>query len=252
MKKDEPTLSFCVTCKNRFHQISQTLRRNLTENEADKERIEFILVDFGSMDGLREWVLSEFRSELQQNYLIYYYTEELPYWHASVAKNTAHRLARHDIVVNLDCDNYTGERGGRHVMDTMLRHGIEQTVLHQFNNQLYEGSYGRIGVTKKNFMAAGGYDESFEPMGYQDGDLIARLNLSGLKRILDSDETYSETIPNSKEESIRHTGSKLSWNEMHYRNLSRSMTNITAGRLVANGGKAVIGIERNLIRCGLG
>lgn len=93
-------------------QIQQTLPQNIADNMEDKDKVELVLVDFGSQDGLQEWIADNFEKEIEEGFLKYYYTEELPYWHASIAKNTAHYLASHDIVVNLDCDNYTGPHGG--------------------------------------------------------------------------------------------------------------------------------------------
>ncbi|MDR2773869.1 MAG: hypothetical protein LBC19_03840, partial [Tannerella sp.] len=79
--KQKTVLSFCITCKNRIHQIKQTLRKNLDDNVLCRDFIEFVLVDFGSTDGHREWILSEFTDELDSGYLRYYYTEALPFWH---------------------------------------------------------------------------------------------------------------------------------------------------------------------------
>ena len=47
----------CITCMNRIHQIKQTLKKNLNYNINSKHKIEFIIVDFGSSDGLKEYVL---------------------------------------------------------------------------------------------------------------------------------------------------------------------------------------------------
>ena len=113
------TLSFCITCKNRLHQIRQTLPQNLKDNQDAKDVIEFVLVDLGSTDGLHEWVKGTFADEMAAGYLKYYYTEELPLWHTSIAKNTAHIYANNLIVVNLDCDNFTGKDGGLFVIDNM-------------------------------------------------------------------------------------------------------------------------------------
>lgn len=117
-----PSPSFCITCKNRFHQISKTLRRNLDDNRLFKGLIEFILVDFGSTDGLYSWITNNFKHKMEEGYLKYYYTDELPYWHCSIAKNTSHLLAKNKILVNLDCDNYTGYNGGRFVIRQWLKH----------------------------------------------------------------------------------------------------------------------------------
>ena len=39
---------------------------------------------------------------------VYSTNGQMPYWHASVAKNTSHRAATEDILVNVDGDNLIG------------------------------------------------------------------------------------------------------------------------------------------------
>ena len=97
-------LSFCITCMNRFNQISKTLLTNLNDNK--NEKVEFVLVDFNSSDGLKEYILNnkDFEKYLNTKQLRYFSTKELIHWHASIAKNTAHKLAKGKYVVNLDCD----------------------------------------------------------------------------------------------------------------------------------------------------
>lgn len=53
MESPRPSLSFCITCKNRLAQIKQTLRQNLEDNRYGRDKIEFVLVDFGSTDYVR-------------------------------------------------------------------------------------------------------------------------------------------------------------------------------------------------------
>lgn len=227
-----PTLSFCITCKNRFHQISQTLRKNLDDNWLHREWIDFILVDFGSTDGLKNWVLNNFQDDLLSGYLKYYYTEELPNWHASIAKNTAHRLVTHEILVNLDCDNYTGYHGGQFVIRQFLQN--RNIILHQFGGDVYDGSYGRIGVLKKYFDCIGGYDESFGPMGYQDADLIERLKRTGLEYRYEGDIRFCRAILNTKEEGLAYTNISMDYETMVFLNRRKSAENINNGRLIAN------------------
>lgn len=78
---------------------------------------EFVLVDFGSADGLQDWIYENFIGDIRSGYLKYYYTEEMEDWHASIAKNTTHLLASNEIITNLDCDNYSGVNGGKFVID---------------------------------------------------------------------------------------------------------------------------------------
>lgn len=132
-----PKLSFCITCMNRLNQIKETLPQNLRDNILFNEKIEFIVVDFAT-PGLQQWIKSEFEEELRSGYLKYYYTEELRYWHASIAKNTAHLLANNDILVNLDCDNYTGYNGGWFVICQFLKYGMN-LVLHQESGDPFGG-----------------------------------------------------------------------------------------------------------------
>ena len=240
------TLSFCITCMNRFHQIRYTLRQNLEDNKEFKDLIEFVLVDFGSTDGLQEWVAENFVQEIEEGYLKYYYTEEMKTWHNCIAKNTTHILANNQIVVNLDCDNFTGKNGGLFVIDAMIKNGWEKTVLHQYGNELGDGTFGRIALSKANFLKLGGYDESLEPAGYQDLDLYARAQKMGLNYINISDKRYSRAILNTKAETIVNTFSELSWEEMHEYNRQLSIKNIASGKLTANTDKDHIGVIDNI------
>ena len=240
-----PTLSFCITCKNRSHQIRQTLRQNLEDNKLYQEYIEFVRVDFGSTDGLREWILSDFQPELSSGYLRYYYTDALPCWHASIAKNTAHRCAANEIVVNLDCDNFTGYLGGRYVIEQFYSHRMD-IVFHQFGGGgINDGSYGWIAVLRKYFDQLCGYDESFEPMSFHDKDLIERLMRFGLSYLLKPDKAYNRAVCNTKEEGLVNTGSSKNYQSMHFSNMKLSARHLSEGRLIAN--NAHYGIREHLI-----
>ena len=46
---------------NRFHQIEQTLLKNLEDNWEDRDDIEFLLMDINIKDGFREWIRTKFR-----------------------------------------------------------------------------------------------------------------------------------------------------------------------------------------------
>ena len=230
---DIPSLSFCITCKNRFHQVQHTLLKNLGDNRMYKHLIEFVLVDFGSKDGLQDWIKNNCIKYIKEGYLKYYYTDELTHWHASIAKNTAHIYASNSLLVNLDCDNFTGPNGGKYLIRQFMKLG-EGIVLHQFSGDFKDGSYGRIAVHRKYFMAIRGYDESFEPMAYQDLDLIKRLLKSGLKYILIPDTRYNKAIRNTTTDSMKNTNSELEWAQMDLINKIRSDTNALEARIRAN------------------
>jgi hypothetical protein len=193
--------------------------------------VEFVLVDFGSEDGLKMWINNTFRKELETGYLRYHYSEDLPLWHMSKAKNIAHHLAKNEILVSLDCDNYTGYRGGKFVLEQF--YPDEKIIFHQFG-EYKDGSCGRISVLRDFFKKVGGYDESFEPMGYQDIDLIMRLKLSGLRYVRNGDRKYNAAEKNTKEDSIKNTGSNLTWEEMEWKNRQKSYENIRNRNCIVN------------------
>jgi hypothetical protein len=201
------------------------------------------LVDFGSTDGLKEWGLANFEHEMESGYLKYFYTEELTDWHASIAKNTSHWCAQNEIVVNLDCDNYTGYEGGQFIINRFLQN--ENIILHQFSGKWGDGSCGRIAVLRKFFDYLGGYDESFEPMGYQDIDLILRCASAGLEYIRCEMPISNIAIKNTKEESICNTNAKIPYSVMNDLNRRKSVKNIDEGILIANNGS--YGIRKNVM-----
>lgn len=248
MEPFQLSLSFCITCKNRLHQIRQTLRKNLEDNRKYTDVIEFVLVDFGSTDGLQKWVEDNFVDDIESGYLKYYYTEELPYWHASVAKNTSHILAKNEILVNLDCDNFTGKEGGKFILDKMMEYELYSPVIHQFSNEFGDGSFGRIAIAKRDFLSIGGYDESLEAYGYEDVNLLQRLWLRGYGYIHLADEKYNKAIPNTKEEGIENMDTDLTWREMIRKSRLISFQNITSGKIIANKAKGYIGIIKNIYR----
>lgn len=246
MESPRPSLSFCITCKNRLAQIKQTLRQNLEDNRYGRDKIEFVLVDFGSTDGLQEWLEKNFLEDIESGYLNCFYTDELPYWHASIAKNTAHFWAKNDIVVNLDCDNFTGPKGGKFIIDKMIKYGQHHTFIHQFSNEVGDGSFGRIAVSRKNFFMMGGYDESLGPYGCEDVNLLQRLWLKGYAYIHLPDKRYCKAIPNTKTEGISNVDTDLEWWQLIQKSRRKSLENITSGKLLANKNKGHVGIISNI------
>lgn len=232
-------ISFCMHVKNRCEQLKQTLAQNLKDNRDHSDLIEFVLVDFASSDTPLEWILSNFRKEVEQKYLKLYKIFDFPFWHASIAKNTSHYLSEGDILVNLDCDNFTGFRGGKHLLDIFDKEDV--VAAHQFcQKEWFSGNYGRISIRREVFDELGGYNESFLNMGYQDTDLLKRIELKypdGLA--LEPDPKYNKAIANEKEKSIENVPADLKqkgffW--MNDRNKESSKQNLKKNELISNEG----------------
>ena len=231
-------LSFCISCMNRFKQIKQTLPKNLNDNYEDKESVEFILVDFNSNDGLYDFVLENFKSQIEEGYLKFYFTKELTSWHASIAKNTSHVLSESDIIVTLDADNFTGVRGGKVILEQFEKIGRNH-LIHQFSGTFNKGDFGRICFFREDFLKAGGYDETFMPMAYQDSDMIQRLNKLKVKTKEFRNKEFNKCITNTKADSIVNCNSSKSWEEMLTINCNRSKYRIENKIYVANKGKKI-------------
>lgn len=224
-------LSFCITCMNRLDQIKKTLPQNLKDNKYHQKDIEFVLVDFGT-ENLKEWILENFKSELDSNYLVYYYTDELKFWHSPIAKNTSHLLASGKYLVNLDCDNYTGYEGGNWVLKQFEKY--DNLLIHQSLNIFESGTMGRIGMSRENFLKLGGYNQQFKPMGHQDGDIINRGKKLGLNYQNLTNQTYNKALLNDKDRSVENCQHQYHYKNMMKVNMFISQFNIKSNELKAN------------------
>ena len=238
---DLKKITFAISVLNRTEQIEETLPKNLEDNFIDRDRVEFVLVDFGSNDGFRDWIrFQNFKKYIESGYFKYYETDKMKSWRASIAKNTAIHFATGEVVVTLDCDNYTGMRGGDFILSTFKKNNYD-CIMHQFDWNSQGGNFGRIALTKNKFNELGGYDQTMLPMGYQDWDLIKRSQALGLKYVNDVNKQYNIAIKNAggKKLSIANTSKKhkeLGWNEMNRLNKLKSHLNIYSNKLIVNDG----------------
>jgi hypothetical protein len=161
-------ISFCQTCRNRLWQVKQTLSFNLTSLG---EGHEIVLVDYGSTDGLSEWIWGGFREEIAGGRLVFFEVKNKVAWNSPRAKNLAHRLSRGAYLFNLDADNFITPEDLAHITQARRR----SEPCHQWTGVWGDGSYGRIGMHRQLFFGLGGYDEAMLPMAGQDFDLIQRL-----------------------------------------------------------------------------
>lgn len=165
-----PSIGFCTTCRNRLWQLKQTLPLNSQTIENTPHSI--FLVDYGSTDGLADWIWLHFKTQIEQGKLHFFEVKNPVRWHMSKAKNLAHRISSCDYLFSLDGDNFLTKSDLEKIQE-VARLNI---ACHQFTGN-YDGSRGRVGVPKDIFKSLGGYDESMLPMGYQDADFVNRISL---------------------------------------------------------------------------
>lgn len=164
----EHAIAFCVTSRNRLWQLSQTLKLNLLKLKDDQM---ISLVDYGSSDGLSDWIWNNFEPFIKNKKLLFFEVLNKVYWSCPRAKNLSHRLANAKYLFNLDADNRIDD----HDIELITQAANLNRVIHQFSGHWPDGSYGRIGLSKELFEKIGGYDESLLAMGGQDVDLLRRI-----------------------------------------------------------------------------
>ena len=182
-------LSFCIPNYNRFDHIKKTLSTNLVDNIEDEEDVEFIIIDFSGE--CEEWVRGNFSNELDREYLRYFRRDLGRAWHFGRAKNFFKEVISSRIYASLDGDNYTGYRGGKHIIDVFRQYNF-RCVFHQFSGTWKDGSCGRISLPAEIYRSTG-YDPLFFPRGYDDLDCI----LTTLKNNPDLTYVHYDGIENA-------------------------------------------------------
>lgn len=223
------SVSFCTTCRNRLQHLEQTLGHNLNALADCSVPTELLLLDYGSSDGLEDWLKSHHWDAVESGRICVYRTDEPVYYDSSHAKNVIHRLGRHDLLCNLDADNFLADG----FIEEMLRLLSTADNLVLFGRG---GSRGRVVIRQDDFHTLGGYDEDFIGWGHDDVDLTRRAAASLGRVELKMDRQFDRYI--------KH-GHLLRTQEMPFKNIGRSrernkrlsLANVAARRFVANAGR---------------
>lgn len=226
MNNKKIKISYCTTCHNRLWQLALTLKNNLLNLRRNEE---LVLVNYGSKDGLNRYIENNdlCHKYILENKLKYIEVLNVDKYDCSKAKNIAHRFANGQMLVNLDADNFNTRI--RNVVLNTNNHN--KLLIHLWANSDYNGTYGKICISKNNFFKLGGYDESFLPIAYQDGDLIERAKRLNIPYLLKP--ISAKIIENNIKEKSENTGFS-DWWECFYKNKEKSENNISNNKIVAN------------------
>jgi len=203
-------ISFCTTCMNRLHHLVNTLPSNL--QVASSINSEIVLLDYGSTDGLAEWVWNswgQLQSFVQSGRFRFIRTDEPKYFWAAHAKNVTHRAATGDILCNLDADNY-------------LVPGYPEFLYNSFSEDRKiivpsspkdpdgnNGTCGKIAVTKESFYSVNGYDESQDQgWGWDDTNFQFRARMHNNLRIVPCSICFNKVISHSNDERVANYRNK--------------------------------------------
>lgn len=197
-------LSLVTSVFNRLWQLKDTLPKNL-EAIRNFPDVEIVLVDFGGTDSddIVTMIERDFSYDLLSGRLKYYRAiDPWKKFHMATAKNVAHRLASHEYLFSIDADNYVSPED----LDLVLQHfslhpdgifhqttGCAPLSHRQWDHYqlfpspqdyhdgevIWDGSCGRIGISKKRFETVNGYNENFIGMGMDDIDFLIRSIRTG-------------------------------------------------------------------------
>ncbi|MGS2762891.1 glycosyltransferase family 2 protein [Sinomicrobium sp. M5D2P9] len=194
-------ISFCTVCMNRLEYLKQTLPQNIKDNLSYPD-VEFVVLNYNSTDGLDTWINNEMRGYLEDKTLIYAETRKPCYFRRSHAKNIAAKMATGDIICNVDADNYLGEGFAAYVNDHFSKK--PNSFLSVNKNAFSKDCYGRICVPKKHFTTITGYDESMVGYGFEDFDLVNRLEILGLEASHIGSDTFLKVIRHDNESRLKN------------------------------------------------
>jgi len=222
------SISICTTAMDRLEDVQKTLEKNIQDN-ASYPDIEFVLLDYNSKDGLSKWIKARMMGYIEDGILNYYRTEEPKYYSMAHSRNLAFRLARGQIVNNVDADSFTCPGFAGYI--NKLANQIPDKCIFAKGRRMIRG---RLGFYKDEFInSLGGYDESFEGYGHDDHDIVHRAWGLGFKMAWFGSKYFSKT------ESPKHQTSNYkdkNWKYTEMRNKTLSFLNIALGKFRANMG----------------
>jgi glycosyltransferase involved in cell wall biosynthesis len=221
---------------NRLEDIMITLPANIGAN-ADYPKLEFVLLDYNSSDGLGHWVKRKMYKHIKSGRLVYYRTEEPQFYSMAHSRNIAFRLATGDVVCNLDADNFTfdgtpthqswaswlNEQAALHPGRTVFCKTLQLTIMH-----------GRIGFWKHDFVdVLGGYNEDFKGYGHDDQDLVERAVGLGFELVKWGGKYFYRIQTSSKK---KDNNLKEHWDKTRRENRVLSQQNLANRIFKANEG----------------
>ncbi|MEO0516611.1 MAG: galactosyltransferase-related protein [Cyanobacteria bacterium P01_A01_bin.116] len=197
--KHKSYVSLCTSVKDRLDHLEKTFLQNIVDNQA-YSNCEFLLLNYNCPNPNTEaWVKEVLTPYIETGKVSYYFFPDAPTFDRSHARNLAFRLAKGEIICNIDADNFIGTGFVAYV----------SAMLSQKNSFLCgprdgRSLGGRICVHRKDFQITGGFDERFRSYGPEDLDFTKRLALSGLQKKVIQHEKFCGVIAHSDELRVKH------------------------------------------------
>lgn len=227
-------ISICTTCMNRASDLKKTLVQNIKDN-SDYPNIEFVVLNYNSQDNMHKLMQSnDIRYLIKMGKIKYLITKTPKYYSMAHSRNIAFKNATGQIVTNVDADNFTG-KGFAAFLNKLAEICPEKAFFAKGKRMMH----GRIGMYKTDFLEMGGYDENLSGYGFDDHDLMIRSMTKGFKLMWWAgltEEDFTRRIKTPRSE-VGLNFENQNWKETERLNRSSSLTNISAGKLIANQNK---------------
>jgi len=220
-------ISVCTVAGNRLKDIQQTLPLNIKDSEGYPA--EFNLIDYGSTDGLEEWVKGNMMHHIESGLLNYYKVLGVKHFDLTHSRNIGFKLGTGDILTNFDADNI--------ITDGLLSH------INYIANQIPEKmvivragrTYGNISFYRDDFFLLNGYNEDLKGRGAVAYHLQLRALEMGFT--LGYYKEHREFAKNDYPISINMDKKFKNYKIAYDQNMFKIYANIMLGKLIANEGK---------------
>lgn len=229
-------ISIVTRCMNRLHDVSRTLPVNIKHAE-DYQQVEFVLLDYGSTDGVGRWVRDEMMDHIQSGKLVYYRTTEPKYFCPNHSQNVTFRLAEGSLVANVDTDNYI-HKGYLERLNQCASVASSRLLIVPDNFLIPGGDRlylkGRFAMYKKDIEMLRGFDEDLDGgFGYDDMNFVLRAMMAGFKMPRFEKRFTDGRLPTTNEQRVSMVKNK-DYKTMLKRNEELMMQKLCRGRLDVN------------------
>jgi hypothetical protein len=173
------SISYCIPVMGRLTDLHATLAENLQANLEYRHAVEFLVIEFGETNEVRDWITAEpaFTSALADGYLrVVSDTKTLDTWHFGKAKNAFKPHLTGRTYSSLDADNFVTAEETAWLLAIADRYPAG-FMAHHFTGTWGDGTSGRVSLPTAMYRASG-YDARLLPRQWDEMDMI----LGTLKR----------------------------------------------------------------------
>ena len=214
---DNLKISFFTTCGNRLNHLQQTLPKNI-ESNFYYNNCEHIVLDYGSTDGLLDWIQKDLIQHVESGRLKVFRYDTDFFWH-NHAKNMAAKCTSQnaDVICSIDADNYTAESKEGESLASYLdkifgakkgkffvracgwdyKEKSWENDFGVFNKNKYHSASGKLAFLRKDFFEVRGFNEDLKGHYYDEEEIWRRLMICWEWEKIDLPVEYSKFINHS-------------------------------------------------------